>query len=59
MLHLESSFQPGHGALCDGANQIVVRNSQSPLSVAVRREGSVSGGEGMPAGVLSHDDMLK
>lgn len=35
---MEECFQAGHGVLCNGANQIVVRNSQGPLRTAERWE---------------------
>lgn len=54
----EQCFQAaGHGLLCDGANQIVVRNSQGPLREAERREELEDGGRGR--GGLSHDDIVK
>lgn len=53
-------FQAGHGVLCNGANQIVVRNSQSPLRTAERWEDLEGRGEvGAPSGALSHDDIVK
>lgn len=58
---MEECFQTGHGVLCNGANQIVVRNSQGPLRTAERREDL--DGEGVALGAttraLSHDDTMK
>lgn len=52
----ECCFQAaGHGVLCNGANQIVVRNSLGPLRMAERRE-ELEGGWGE---ALSHDDIVK
>lgn len=54
----KSAFKAaGHGVLCNGANQIVVRNSQGPLRTAERREELMGGGGGW--GALSHDDIVK
>lgn len=44
---MEERFQAGHGVLCNGANQIVVRNSQGPLRTAERREESDGRGGGV------------
>lgn len=46
---MEERFQAGHGVLCNGANQIVVRNSQRPLRTAERRE-ELKGGGGWSGG---------
>lgn len=58
---MEECFQTGHGVLCNGANQIVVRNSQGPLTTAERREDPVGeeGALGATTGALSHDDTVK
>lgn len=58
---MEECFQTGHGVLCNGANQIVVRNSQGPLTTAERREDRVGegGALGATTGALSHDDTVK
>lgn len=55
----EECFQTGHGVLCNGANQIVVRNSHGPLRVTERREELGVGGVRAPTGALSHDDIVK
>lgn len=60
-LRMEEHFQAGHGVLCNGANQIVVRNSQGPLRTAERREAARGEGVawGAPTGALSQDDIVK
>lgn len=37
-LFMEDCFQAGHRVFCNGANQIVVRNTHGPLRTAERRE---------------------
>lgn len=59
---MEECSEAGHRVLCNGTNQIVVRNSQDPLKTAVRREhlcGEGGGRLGAPTVALSHDDIVK